>query len=179
MCVHTLSELSSNLYLYVCRRCAEHETQDGHLLRYPRGDFSFSDNLWLYGLRLHPLPLPSKTEKAAGHPTGRRHQQSEGNREPHQKCGPSCAPPAPRRPDHALSSPCPCTLPRRDWTDPPIISSTFTLFSSTETCTRTQTGHFKPGEREIEPLPLHREPGSGGLTLEPLGLWGAFLKKCS
>ncbi|KAF3847663.1 hypothetical protein F7725_020691 [Dissostichus mawsoni] len=70
----------------------------GQLLHHPGGRHNFSDGVWLRRLRLHPVTPPSKAEKAAGRPTGRRHQQPEGVCQPHQKRGPSRSLPAPRRP---------------------------------------------------------------------------------
>lgn len=161
-------------FLHASRCHVWHNTR-WHQLLHHGGHLSVGDSLWMCRLCLHPFPSPPKAEKAAGRPTGRRHQQPEGVRQPNQERGPSCPPPAAGCPARAASSPCSrLTLLWGDWTDPAAFPSPLTLLTSTKACPCSQTGHFKPGQGEIEPLQLHRQPRTGGLTLELLDVWGLF-----
>lgn len=154
-------------------RCHVWHNTRWHQLLHHGGHPSAGDSLWMCRLCLHPFPPPPKAEKAAGRPTGRRHQQPEGVRQPNQERGPSRPPPAAGCPARAASSPCSrLTLLWGDWTDPAAFPSPLTLLTSTKACPCSQTGHFKPGQGEIEPLQLHRQPRTGGLTLELLDVWG-------
>lgn len=133
------------------------DTRRPQLLHDSGGSLSSADGLWLCRLRLHPVPPPSEAEKAAGCPTGRRHQQPEGVCQPHQKRGPSSAPAARRCPSYKRASPCPClTLLRGDWTDPAALPGPFTPLPGTKAFTCCQNGHFKPGKGEAQSPPLCR-----------------------
>lgn len=92
------------LFLPVCRCHVGHDTRWCQLLYDPGWSLSFSDGLRLCSMCLHSLPPSPQTEKAAGCPAGRRHQQPEGVCQPHQKRGPSCPFIAPHRPTCTLCS---------------------------------------------------------------------------